>query len=142
MRDKSCADASIALKATLQKLQSSGQDAFVLFVDLVKAFDSVNREMLWQLLTKYGLPDDLITLIRKLYTDINIEVRCGKATASFTSRSGVKQGDNLAPVLFLFVIQAAVEYMEKSGRFRNQGSRYRNIGISTKETTRNAISHR
>ena len=33
------------------------KDTFVLFVDIVlRAFDSVNREMLWKILKKYGIP--------------------------------------------------------------------------------------
>jgi hypothetical protein len=45
---RGCADSIAALKITLQNLSATDQEAFVLFVDLVKAFDSVNREMLWQ----------------------------------------------------------------------------------------------
>ena len=52
------------------------------------------------------------------YTDINITTRVGNATASFPSTSGVKQGNNLAPVLFLFAIQAAVEVMGKDWPFQ------------------------
>jgi len=39
-------DATAALKATLQQLRNANRDSYVLFIDLVKAFDSVNREML------------------------------------------------------------------------------------------------
>ena len=42
-------------------------------------------------------------------TDIKIKLGIEKAEALFYSTSGVKQRDNLAPALFLFVIQATVE---------------------------------
>jgi hypothetical protein len=32
----------------------------VLFVDLVKAFDTANHELLLELLRKYGAPEDLV----------------------------------------------------------------------------------
>ena len=41
------------LKMTLQNLQAANQDSFLLFVDIVKTFDSVNRDMLWKILKKY-----------------------------------------------------------------------------------------
>jgi hypothetical protein len=36
----------------------------------------------------------------------------GKVEAEISSTVGVKQGDTLAPILFLFVIQAAMETLE------------------------------
>ena len=38
---KGCVDATFTLKKALQQLQEQGQDTHVLFVDLVKAYDSV-----------------------------------------------------------------------------------------------------
>lgn len=48
-----------------------------------------------------------------MYTNIQIHLSIETAKTSFKSTSGVKQGDNLAPVLFLFVIQAAIDTMHK-----------------------------
>lgn len=70
--------------------------------------------MLWQILAKYGISDNLISVIKKLYTDITVKLRVGKAKGSFESTSGVKQGDPLAPILFLYVMQAAIETMDQS----------------------------
>jgi len=114
---RGCVDATATLKIALQNLHVANQDAYVLFVDLVKAFDSVNREMLWKILYKYGLPKTLISVIKKMYTDIEITLQSGDASRSFPSTSGVKQGDNLAPILFLFVVQAASENMDKKWTF-------------------------
>ena len=98
----------------LQNLRAANQDSFVLFVDIVKAFDSVNREMLWKILKKYGIPEKTIATIKKMYTNINIKISIEDAEFIFNSISGVKQGDNLAPVLFLFVVQAAIETMHSN----------------------------
>jgi hypothetical protein len=51
----------------------------------------------------------------KMYTDIEVSTSVEKAKATFPSTSGVKQGDNVAPVLFLFAIQAAAEFMSLDG---------------------------
>jgi hypothetical protein len=62
---------------------------------------------------KYGIPEKVIATIKKMYTNINIKLSIEDAELIFNSISRVKQGDNLAPVLFLFVVQAAVETMHK-----------------------------
>jgi hypothetical protein len=46
MKNRGCSDATSTLKITLQNLQAADQDTYVLLVDIAKAFDSVNREML------------------------------------------------------------------------------------------------
>ena len=117
MPSHGCVDATATLKATLQSMKDRNHDAYVLFVDLMKAFDSVNREMLWQILAKYGIPVPLVDVIEKMYADIEVTTSVGKAKTTFPSTSGVKQGDNLAPLLFLFVVQAATETMEKNWSF-------------------------
>jgi hypothetical protein len=50
---KGCADATFTLKTALQTLREHDQESWVLFVDLVKAYDTVNREMLWKILTRF-----------------------------------------------------------------------------------------
>jgi hypothetical protein len=40
----------------LQTLREHNQDAHVLFIDLVKAYGTVNRELLWQILARLGIP--------------------------------------------------------------------------------------
>jgi hypothetical protein len=61
----------------------------------------------------FDLIYSIIEVLKKMYTDINIKLSIEDAELIFKSISGVKQGDNLAPVLFLFVVQAAVETMHK-----------------------------
>ena len=113
-KGKGCDDALAALKIGLQKLKDRGHDSYLLFVDIVKAFDSVNREMLWKILAKYGLPATLITVIKKMYNNIEVTLKYENESAEFISTSGVKQGDNLAPVLLHFVMQAVFDSLEKN----------------------------
>ena len=49
-------------------------DSYVIFADLVKAYDTVDRELLWTIMSRYGCPEELIFVLRKLYTDITIEL--------------------------------------------------------------------
>ena len=96
----------------LQTRKEFKLDSWVVFVDLVKAFDTVNQDMLLKILSRYGLPDSLIDVIKRLYKDVNIEYKVGKKKFGIISTVGVKQGNNLAPILFLFVMQAAMDTLE------------------------------
>jgi hypothetical protein len=54
MKDQGCSTST--LKMTLQHLRAANQDSFVLFVDIVEAFDSVNRAMLWKIMENMEFP--------------------------------------------------------------------------------------
>ena len=100
MKARGCADATSTLKITLQNLKAADQDMYILFIDIVKVFDSVNRKMLWKILKKYGILEKTVLVIKKMYPDITIKLCIEKAEAFLTSTSGVNQGDNVAHVLF------------------------------------------
>jgi hypothetical protein len=114
---KGCADATFTLKTALQTLREHDQESWVLFVDLVKAYDTVNREMLWKILTILGVPESMIEVLKKLYKDVTINLRVGEKLEQFLSTSEVKQGDNLAPILFIFVIHAVSNSLDKKWNF-------------------------
>jgi hypothetical protein len=82
-------------------------------VDLVKAFDTANHELLFKLLKKFGVPDHLVDVVRRLYHDTEIKLKVGKEERTIPHSVGVKQGDNMAPALFLFLMQAMAEALEK-----------------------------
>ncbi|CAB1100569.1 unnamed protein product [Ectocarpus sp. CCAP 1310/34] len=45
------------------------------FVDLNKAYDSVDREMLWKVLARTGIPAKLIEVIRQFHDGIRARAR-------------------------------------------------------------------
>lgn len=85
---------------------------FCKFIDLVKAFDFVPRGALFAVLSKFGTPEKLCNLICKLHTGLKVKFSVDSAEAVVDSTVGVKQGDSLAPTLFVFFIQAAVETID------------------------------
>ena len=100
-------------KMALLKRREHRLGSWVLFVDLVKAFDSVDRSLLLAILGKFGVPDHLVCLIGALHTtDVRVKLQVGSVAAFIDSTVGVKQGDNMAPILFLFVIQSAMETLQ------------------------------
>ena len=53
-------DALYCLRSALQLRKEHQQDTYVLFVDLIKAFDTANHDLLFAILEKYGAPPPLI----------------------------------------------------------------------------------
>ena len=85
----------------------------MLFVDFVKAFDTVPREMLFSVLARLGFPPKIVNLVRLFHENVTLEVDLDDDGNSIIITGkydiGVKQGDTLAPVLFLCYIQAVLE---------------------------------
>ena len=87
----------------------------LLFVDFTKAFDSIHRGKMEQILLVYGLPKKTVAAITILYRNTEVKVRSLDGdTEYFNIVAGVLQGDTLAPYLFIiFALSAgAVEYAD------------------------------
>jgi len=79
-----------------------------LFVDL-KAYDSVRREVLYNILIEFGIPLNLVRLLKMCLNETYGRVRVGKHLPNaFPLRNGLKQGDVLSPLLFNFVLKYAI----------------------------------
>ena len=71
------------------------------FIDLSKAFDSVNREALWKVLSRFGCPSKFIRVVRVLHDEMTATVLYkGSESDPFAICTGVKQGCVVAPTLF------------------------------------------
>eukprot|EP00978_Attheya_sp_CCMP212_P004158 scaffold9027_cov61-Attheya_sp.AAC.6 len=114
---KGCTDALFAIKNALQMRKQHGQDTWAVFVDLVKAFDTADHKLLFAILKKYGIPDTLITVIEKMYTDAIVVFKTGTETREVPYKVGVKQGDNMAPVLFIYLMNAFAETLSEKWNF-------------------------
>jgi hypothetical protein len=86
--------------------------SYVRFVDLVKAYDTANNKLLFRLLTKYGAPPTFVAAIRKIYTSNVVVLKIKKEVREILQEVGVCQGDNMVPVLFLFLMTTFVETLE------------------------------
>ena len=82
----------------------------VVFIDFSKAFDTVSRQGLWQVLKKYGCTVKFVSLIEALHTGMqaNVAMR-GSVSKDFSVSNGVKQGCVLAPTLFSIYLAAMLE---------------------------------
>jgi hypothetical protein len=83
-----------------------------LFIDFKKAYDSVRREVLHNILIEFSVPIKLIWLIKCL-TKTYSRVWVGKNLSDTSPiRNGLKQGDALSPLLFNFALEYAIRKVQ------------------------------
>ena len=82
----------------------------MVYVDFSKAFDTVGRTGLWQLLRKNCCPEKFTTMIEALNTGMMANVSVGgEVSESFNATNGVKQGCVLVPMLFSIFLSAMLD---------------------------------
>ena len=68
---------------------------YMAFIDIAKAYDSIQRELIWKALKKIGLPPLLIQMLKVIYESIECRVRVeGIDSDPFTIMVGLLQGDS------------------------------------------------
>ena len=104
-RNRSCTDQIASLRIIVEQSTEWNSTLYISFIDYKKAFDSVDREILWKLLRHYRVPDKIISLIRCTYKDMSCKIaHAGQLSESFAVKTRVCQGCLLSPFLFLLVI--------------------------------------
>ena len=90
----------------VRRLQEVGRKVGVsldiCFIDLQKAYDTVDRTLLWQVLTRIGVPPQMIAVIRQFHDGMRACVRPKDGVCSnwFEVEQGLRQGCVLSPLLF------------------------------------------
>jgi exonuclease III len=103
---RGCNDAVFAVKLAMKKRREHSQETWILFLDLVKAFDRVPRELLWIVLERFGVPPKLINILKALHKNIYVKFTIDPISHVLECCIGVKQGDVLGPILFIMFIAA------------------------------------
>ena len=90
----------------MKKTREHCDETWIIFLDLVKAFDRVPCNLLWIILERFGFPPKIITILKSLHKNVNVKFTAGTVTRILSSIIGVKQGDILGPMLFTTFIAA------------------------------------
>ena len=83
----------------------TGQTPVGIFIDLSKAFDTLDTTILIQKLNHYGLADSSFTLLQNYLTNRKQYMQFSEIDSELmTIRTGVPQGSILDPLLFLIYV--------------------------------------
>lgn len=94
-------DMIFSARQLMEKCKEQRVPLYQVFVDLTKAFDTVNRDALWIVLGKLGCPQQFVVMLKKLHQNMKARVNVnGVLSDPVSVDNGVKQGDIPAPTLF------------------------------------------
>ena len=84
---------------------------YMCFVDPQKAYDSVDRQLLWKVLARAGVPSVMIDIIRQFHDGMRARVRMddGELSEWFEVAQGLRQECVLSPLLFNIFFAAVIE---------------------------------
>ena len=83
---------------------------YLCFIDLSKAYDSVDRTFLWTVFARFSVPQRMISAIRQFNDGMRACVRLDDGVCSgwFAFEQGLRQGCVLAPLLFNICFTAVI----------------------------------
>jgi hypothetical protein len=84
-------------------------------LDFKKAYNSVKREVLYNILLEFGIPKKLVKLIKMSLNETYSKVQVGKLLSDkFPIQNGLKQGNALSPLLFNFALEYAIKKVHEN----------------------------
>ena len=100
--DRSTTDMMFVVRRLQEVGRKAGVSLHMCFMDLQKAYDTVDRTLLWQVLTRIGVPPQMIAVIRQFHEGMRACVRPndGVCLDWFEVEQGLRQGRVLSPLLF------------------------------------------
>ncbi len=113
-KSRSTVDMVFTARQLQEKCREQHKDLFVAFVDLSKAFDTVQRDLLWNVLLQFGCPMKFVNILRQFHDGMTARVTVGGQESSpFSVRKGVRQGCVLAPALFNIFLLCVTQLLHK-----------------------------
>ena len=109
-KNLSMSDCVFILLAAIRRAKRKGQT--ISFCDIAKAYDSVDRELLYLKLDSLGFGGRVKALIQSMYYNDCVQVRIrGGLSAPLWFTKGVKQGCVLSPLLFALYISSLGNFL-------------------------------
>ena len=104
-KGRTSSDNAFVLDTILWKEKARRKKVHLAFLDLVKAYDTVNRDILWRKLSGFGFGGDFLASLQAIYSGDSVQTTVGGiSTRSVFLRRGLRQGCSLSPILFALYI--------------------------------------
>ena len=102
------------LQSLIEWQVNLGQSLIVCFIDFTKAFDLINRDILFYKIIKSGLHGRVIDTLRDLYRKTAFRIKHnGKISPPILQTVGVNQGGNASPTIFREYMSDLRDYLDE-----------------------------
>ena len=89
-------DNTFMVRQICEKCHEYNIDLHNIFIGFSQAFDTVNRDVIYNSLSKHNVPDKLIKLIKLTMQQTKMKVKVNNSYSEwFETKTGVRQGDPL-----------------------------------------------
>ena len=106
--------ALMVLRALFRQARNTGTPVYAAQVDLNKAYNRVNRKLLWAKLMDMDVPIKLIEAIESTYTECKESIRIGANMGDpYTLLMGLRQGSVLSPILFILYTASLLDELNE-----------------------------
>ena len=106
---------------TFESKRKEHKKLFFTFIDFKKAYDSVNRGKLIEVLIKYRVNPKIIELIVQLYAADETTINLGRMKETIEVTCGIRQGCSISTLLFKMVTFCIIEDVQKKGKIYKIG---------------------
>ena len=115
-KEHSTTDHVFLIKCLIDIYLGTGRKLYAAFIDYAKAFDTVWRVGLWRKMIECGINGKIMTVIFNLYKGIKSRVLLdGSLSEEFSCNIGVRQGENLSPLLFSIFVNDLQDFVLNTG---------------------------
>ena len=103
-------DNVFVIREVIERLKREGRRGYFAFIDIEKAYDTVDRNMLLRILNRIGINRKIVNIISSMYEDTKAMYQFGMIETGWVAISrGLRQGCILSPLLFgLYTEEMAV----------------------------------
>lgn len=128
-------DQMFVLQAIIEIYLHKRKRLYCAFVDYHKAFDLVDRSSLWLKLISCGINGRLITVIYNLYDQAKscVKMPNGSMSDQFMCNIGVRQGENLSPLLFAIYLNDFELFISQKYKGLSMVSTELNVNLSDED---------
>ena len=109
---RGCMDQVFAVRQVCEKYLTNGKDVIWAFMDFEKAYDTIDRHGMWQMIRVYGVGGKLLKAVQSFYVDSRACVRAGNDMSEwFPVNIGTRRGRVMSLWLFNVYMDGVVRQM-------------------------------
>ena len=114
---RNCARQLQMLTSVLEDAKLHSQDVYLLSIDFICAFNTIDHTRLFLIMRQLGFPTDAIQVVRGMYSNASTRVTCAVGTSlPIPIRRGTIQGDTLSPFLFILFLEPLLRWLKVNDR--------------------------